>query len=336
MRAVRLRGACDMAWPAKIVAGLAREARRHGAQIYPHTRVLRVTEEVTGGGGSGGGDGGEGESEGESEGEGGAWRVETESGETVICNTVVFATNAHTAALVPAMKDQIKQVKNHVLATRPGMPPLLSCNAGEGAGDGEKTSSGAVVRRCVGFSLYPGCHYFAQRPDGRIILGGFRNMLAAKGVGDGDDSTRTGGRVGDPTGVVERASEAFLGTLFRGYGGGGSGGASGKGGSGSSSGGGDQGGDESVVDCRWTGIIGWSCDGLPHVGPIPGKRRQFVCAGFSGHGLTQTFLCGQAVAHMVRGEAPKVFVKAFTPALARHGASWGSYEPTVAPDVAPE
>ncbi len=36
---------------------------------------------------------------------------------------------------------------------------------------------------------------------------------------------------------------------------------------------------------RWSGIMGFSCDGLPLVGTLPGKPRVGFTVGFTGHGL---------------------------------------------------
>ncbi len=36
---------------------------------------------------------------------------------------------------------------------------------------------------------------------------------------------------------------------------------------------------------RWSGIMGFSCDGLPLVGCLPGKARVGFAVGFTGHGL---------------------------------------------------
>jgi glycine/D-amino acid oxidase-like deaminating enzyme len=36
----------------------------------------------------------------------------------------------------------------------------------------------------------------------------------------------------------------------------------------------------------WTGIMGWSRDLLPFLGELPGKKGQYLAAGFSGHGRT--------------------------------------------------
>ncbi|KAF7197943.1 Gamma-glutamylputrescine oxidoreductase [Pseudocercospora fuligena] len=53
------------------------------------------------------------------------------------------------------------------------------------------------------------------------------------------------------------------------------------------------------TDKVWTGIMGYSSDGFPFVGDVPGKPGAYVCAGFSGHGMPQIFLSGKAIAEMV-------------------------------------
>jgi glycine/D-amino acid oxidase-like deaminating enzyme len=43
------------------------------------------------------------------------------------------------------------------------------------------------------------------------------------------------------------------------------------------------------------GIVGESCDGLPIVGPIPGRPREVACLGFGGNGLAYALPCARAV-----------------------------------------
>ena len=52
---------------------------------------------------------------------------------------------------------------------------------------------------------------------------------------------------------------------------------------------------------QWTGIMGFSRDEVPWVGAVPGKEGVFVAAGFTGHGMPNTWLSGKAVAKMVSG-----------------------------------
>mgnify|MGYP002477136255 FL=1 len=53
---------------------------------------------------------------------------------------------------------------------------------------------------------------------------------------------------------------------------------------------------------EWTGIMGFSRDNLPWVGPVPEKEGVFVVAGYTGHGMPNAWLCGKSLATMVSGE----------------------------------
>lgn len=45
--------------------------------------------------------------------------------------------------------------------------------------------------------------------------------------------------------------------------------------------------------------MGFSRDDKPWVGPLPGNESTYMAAGFTGHGMPNTWLCGKAVATMV-------------------------------------
>ena len=45
--------------------------------------------------------------------------------------------------------------------------------------------------------------------------------------------------------------------------------------------------------------MGYSSDGFPFIGGLPDKPGQYICAGFSGHGMPQVFLSAKAVASMI-------------------------------------
>lgn len=68
---------------------------------------------------------------------------------------------------------------------------------------------------------------------------------------------------------------------------------------------------EAKTDKVWTGIMGYSSDGYPFVGNVPGKEGVWVCAGFSGHGMPQVFLAAKGVVEMVleegRGDVPRLY-----------------------------
>ena len=53
--------------------------------------------------------------------------------------------------------------------------------------------------------------------------------------------------------------------------------------------------------------MGYSNDEFPYVGPAVGRHGQYICAGFSGHGMPQIFLSAKAIASMVMtGDAENV------------------------------
>ena len=113
--------------------------------------------------------------------------------------------------------------------------------------------------------------YLIPRRDGSIVVGGGRSMYLhdlGKWYGNSDDSK-----------LIESAARYFDQYMQRHFHGWGKTGA--------------------YTDRVWTGIMGYTADSLPHVGPIPGKPGQMVIAGFNGHGMPQTFLSAQGVARML-------------------------------------
>lgn len=46
--------------------------------------------------------------------------------------------------------------------------------------------------------------------------------------------------------------------------------------------------------------MGFSRDEKPWVGPVPDKSNLYIAAGYTGHGMPNTWLCGKAVALMVK------------------------------------
>ncbi|KAF2770654.1 DAO-domain-containing protein [Teratosphaeria nubilosa] len=51
---------------------------------------------------------------------------------------------------------------------------------------------------------------------------------------------------------------------------------------------------------EWTGIMGFSRDDLPWVGAMPHHPGLYISAGFTGHGMPNTWLCGKTVALAVQ------------------------------------
>ncbi|HDR05371.1 MAG TPA: FAD-binding oxidoreductase [Candidatus Marinimicrobia bacterium] len=57
-----------------------------------------------------------------------------------------------------------------------------------------------------------------------------------------------------------------------------------------------------TVSHQWAGTMGFSRDGLPLLGPLPGKNSIFIAAGFTGHGMAFGTIIGKYAAEAIAGE----------------------------------
>ena len=116
-----------------------------------------------------------------------------------------------------------------------------------------------------------GFDYWQQLPDGRILLGGFRDVSILDELTDVEETTPT----------IQSSLESFLHELV---------------------------GEQVPVTHRWAGIFGLTQDMLPLVGAVPGRdERLWVAGGYSGHGNVLGFACGELVADAILGrESPQL------------------------------
>jgi glycine/D-amino acid oxidase-like deaminating enzyme len=158
---------------------------------------------------------------------------------------VVVAADGALPALVPDYAGRVRARRLHMVATEP-LPP--------------------TVERMV-YARW-GYEYLQQRPDGRVLAGGFSDV-------DGDGSF-TDSDAGNPLiwDRVERYLRDDLGTNAR-------------------------------VTHRWAGVVGFSDDLLPYVGEVPGRARLYVTGGYSGHGNVPGFMCGRELADQIAGDGPE-------------------------------
>ena len=61
------------------------------------------------------------------------------------------------------------------------------------------------------------------------------------------------------------------------------------------------------VVARWAGTMGFSPDGLPLIGPVAGREQTWVCAGFTGHGMSMGWLAGQRAVGCIIDAEPSPF-----------------------------
>jgi gamma-glutamylputrescine oxidase len=114
-----------------------------------------------------------------------------------------------------------------------------------------------------------GFDYWHQLPDRRLILGGNRDAALEDEYTDVEETTA----------IVQERLEAFAERLA---------------------------GFRPRITHRWAGIWGDSPDGLPLVGPVPGRGRVWIAGGYAGHGNVLGLACGDLVARAILGDPPDV------------------------------
>ncbi|KAK4164592.1 FAD dependent oxidoreductase [Cladorrhinum sp. PSN259] len=204
-------------------------------------------------------------------GDDGLWSVKAEGGQEIKAKRVVLATNGYTAALLPSkFQGVIVPLRGQVTAQRPGskMPK-----------EGLDTT--------YSFIYDGGYEYMVTRQkgvgaryEGDVIMGG--------GLVRGEKSE--GGMmefgITDDSRLNEGVSEYLRDTAVRYFGG--------------ENWGEDDGGGR--VRQEWTGIMGFSPDGFPLVGEVPGEKGLWVSASFQGHGMVLCWMCAKALVAMMDGE----------------------------------
>jgi gamma-glutamylputrescine oxidase len=118
----------------------------------------------------------------------------------------------------------------------------------------------------VPFPMYAkyGYQYWRQTVDGRLVVGGWRDV---------DIPTETG--------MEERLHEAIQQHLL------------------------DfahvVAGNDVPIEYRWAGIMGFTPDQFPLVGPVHRRPGLFLSVGYSGHGVSMAFTCGGLAARAALG-----------------------------------
>jgi glycine/D-amino acid oxidase-like deaminating enzyme len=114
---------------------------------------------------------------------------------------------------------------------------------------------------------HDGFYYARQTADGRVLLGGARHLHEAGEVGHEDATTP----------ALQADLEAYLRAHVPGAAG-------------------------APVERRWSGTMGFSPDGLPVLGDVPGVPGAVYAAGFTGHGMGYGLRFGRLAARRLLGE----------------------------------
>lgn len=117
--------------------------------------------------------------------------------------------------------------------------------------------------------------YFRQLPTGELIIGGFRQLQKDVEKGYSDETTD----------VIQKALEQFLRDHLPSV-------------------------SKAPITHRWSGIMGFSVDGQPMVGSLPGDPQFFFCCGFTGHGLGLAFHSAKVLVDCIYGRSIPNFISA--------------------------
>jgi glycine/D-amino acid oxidase-like deaminating enzyme len=169
--------------------------------------------------------------------------------EALAADRVLVATDGYGHGLVPELADLVWPTRGQVIASEPLDRVLYD--------------RPHYARQ--------GFDYWQQLADGRILLGGFRDVSILDELTDVEETTP----------AIQASLESFLHELA---------------------------GREVAVTHRWAGIFGLTQDMLPLVGAVPGRDdRVWVAGGYSGHGNVLGFACGALVADAMLGrESPQL------------------------------
>lgn len=192
------------------------------------------------------------------------WEVITPRGR-ILADRVVLATNGYTAHLWPAFQGAIVPLRGQVTAHRPGsnMPK-------EG------------LPGTYSFIYKDGYEYMIPRPVGSkhagdIVIGG---GLAHAPLGGFYEYGTT-----DDSSLNETVSEYLYDSTARYFG--------------------ERWGEDHAdgrMRKEWTGIMGYSPDGFPFVGEVPGQEGLWVSCSFQGHGMVLCWMCAKALVKMMQGQ----------------------------------
>jgi gamma-glutamylputrescine oxidase len=161
----------------------------------------------------------------------GLWTAETERG-AVRARTLVLCTNAFSPLLCPALGELIVPRRGQMLSTAP---------------------LGRQVAPLPTYAQY-GYQYWRQTPDGRLAIGGWRDL----------DFDGESGFEDEPTPKIQAGIEAGLIELVP---------------------------EGCAIEHRWAGTMGFARDGRPLVGWLDAAHHLAICAGFTGHGMGMAAAC---------------------------------------------
>ena len=152
-------------------------------------------------------------------------------------SVAVLALNGYAASVKKYFADKVYPTRGQIMVTEPVAPFM----------------EGPCYANFV-------LDYFRQLEDGRVLIGGFRQLEKATEVGYSDHTTE----------VIQDALYSFLQKHIPVL-------------------------KNKKITHRWSGVMGFSFDGQPIVGSLPGDAQTYFLGGFTGHGLGLAFHAGKCL-----------------------------------------
>ncbi|MBI1798901.1 MAG: FAD-binding oxidoreductase [Candidatus Eisenbacteria bacterium] len=184
---------------------------------------------------------------------GSEWEARTARG-VARARTLVIATNAYAPGLCPALAPLIAPRRAQMLFTA-------------------RLEREVVTRPTC---AHWGYQYWRQTPQGRLLIGGWRDLDLDGEAGFGEG----------PTSTIQNGLESGLRELVP----------------------------EGVeIEGRWAGIMGFARDGRPLVGWLDAEHHLAIAAGYTGHGIGMAAACTQDLA-LLLAFRPAPGIATFDPA----------------------
>jgi glycine/D-amino acid oxidase-like deaminating enzyme len=181
------------------------------------------------------------------------WVATTSRGEVRTPN-LILATNGYSAHLLPQLQGKIVPIRGQVTAHRSGPELSKLCPAG--------------LSTTYSFIYKTGYEYMIPRPylpstpaelSGDIVIGGGLGQLKDGGLSEYGETDDTVLNL-DNSAYLRETTKTYFGSNW------------------------GQDDPKSRVRKEWSGIMGFTGDGLPFVGALPDQEGLWISAGFNGHG----------------------------------------------------
>ncbi|KAL2432823.1 hypothetical protein ABEF95_013379 [Exophiala dermatitidis] len=196
------------------------------------------------------------------------WAVSTASRGTISTPKLVLSTNAYSATLYPPLQGVVVPLRGVVTAQRPG----------------QSISQSQLGGRCGLVTTYSFVHegdfeYMITRPSHDckfdIVIGGGMHVAPHGGLSEYGNTDDTTYDEASAEYLLQCTKNKYFNNIW--------------------------GPDHPDGQCRsvWSGIMAFSADGYPFIGPVLGEQGLFLHVSFQGHGMVLCFSCARAVAGMI-------------------------------------